>query len=118
MLGGTVLILLGGKTLLGFFVDSGSAAAVADQGWNYLKVTSVFYLILCVWQILAAYLRGMADAVFPLIVGTIQIAANLGGIFLLEPRFGISGIWYSVPVSWSLCALVVLWRSRKRWKTG
>ncbi len=115
MVAGTVIVLLSGRTLLGYFVDSGSMQAVIEQGFEYMKITAEFYIILGLWQILAAYLRGMADTVFPLIIGAVQIAANLGGIFLLEPMCGIRGIWYSVVVSWSLCATIVLVRVRKRW---
>ncbi|MBQ6622372.1 MAG: MATE family efflux transporter [Mogibacterium sp.] len=118
MLAGTALMLLCGRTLLSYFVDSGSVQAVVAQGWIYIRITMWFYVGLCVWQMLASYLRGMADAVFPLIIGAVQIAANLGGIFLLEPYYGIRGIWYSVVISWLACMVIVLLRSRRYWSRG
>lgn len=114
MFAGIGMMSAGGRLLLSYFVDPESAATVTEQGWIYVRTTMWFYPLLGLWQILAAYLRGMADAIFPLIIGAVQIAANLGGIFLLESAYGIRGIWYSVAISWLCCAAIVLARTVRR----
>ena len=109
----TVFVFFAGKPLLGIFVDDANSAAVVVEGYLYLKITCGFYIILGLWQAYMAVLRGMADVLMPLVIGGIQILANLSAIWVLEPLFGKGGIWLAVGVSWSLCFLAALVRMRK-----
>ena len=109
----TVFVFFAGKPLLGIFVDDANSAAVVEEGYLYLKITCGFYIILGLWQAYMAVLRGMADVLMPLVIGGIQILANLSAIWVLEPLFGKGGIWLAVGVSWSLCFLAALVRMRK-----
>lgn len=109
----TLLVFLTGRLLLGVFVDDGNSAAVVEEGYLYLKITCGFYIFLNFWQVYMAVLRGMADVLMPLVIGGIQIAANLSAIWILEPFLGKGGIWLSVGVSWTLCFLAALIRMRK-----
>ena len=109
----TVFVFFAGKPLLGIFVDDANSAVVVEEGYLYLKITCGFYIILGLWQAYMAVLRGMADVLMPLVIGGIQILANLSAIWVLEPLFGKGGIWLAVGVSWSLCFLAALVRMRK-----
>lgn len=113
MIAMTLLIFLTGRLLLGVFVDDGNSAAVVEEGYLYLKITCGFYILLNFWQVYMAVLRGMADVLMPLVIGGIQIAANLSAIWILEPLLGKGGIWISVGISWTLCFLAALIRMRK-----
>lgn len=109
----TAFVFFTGKMLLGIFVDDANSAVVVEEGYLYLKITCGFYILLSLWQVLMAVLRGMADVLMPLVIGGIQIFANLSAIWVLEPLLGKSGIWLSVGVSWTLCFLAALIRTRK-----
>ncbi len=109
----TVFVLFSGRILLSIFVDDGNSAAVVEEGYLYLKITCGFYVFLSLWQAYMAVLRGMADVLMPLVIGGIQIAANLAAVWILEPILGKGGIWLAVGFSWGLCCLVSLVRMRK-----
>ena len=109
----TVFVFFAGKPLLGIFVDDADSAAVVEEGYLYLKITCGFYILLSLWQVYMAVLRGMADVLMPLVIGGIQIFANLSAIWILEPLLGKGGIWLSVGLSWSLCFLAAFVRTGK-----
>lgn len=109
----TVFVLFSGRILLSIFVDDGNSAAVVEEGYLYLKITCGFYVFLSLWQAYMAVLRGMADVLMPLVIGGIQIAANLAAVWILEPILGKGGIWLAVGFSWGLCCLASLVRMRK-----
>lgn len=111
-LASTAIVLLAGKKVLSVFVTEASAGVVAE-GWLYLKITALFYICCAFEQTYCAVLRGMADALMPLLMAGIQVTANLGAIWILEPLIGKAGIWISVPISWVVC-MVVAWL--RMWK--
>lgn len=98
----SLFIFLTGKFLLGLFVSDADGAQVVSEGYFYLQITCGFYIILGLEQAYMAVLRGMADVLMPLVIGGIQIGANIAAILLLEPFMGKSGIWWSVVISWTL----------------
>lgn len=109
----TAFVFFAGRPLLSIFVDDADSVRVVKEGYLYLKITCGFYILLSLWQAYMAVLRGMADVLMPLVIGGIQILANLSAIWVLEPMLGKDGIWLSVGISWSLCLLAALIRMRK-----
>lgn len=109
----SLLIFLAGKLLLSLFVSDANGAEVVSEGYFYLQLTCAFYIILGLEQAYMAVLRGMADVLMPLVIGGIQIGANIAAILVLEPIIGKSGIWCSVVISWTFCLIAAKIRIRK-----
>ena len=101
-----------GRYLLSLFAD-GDSAGMIEEGYLYLQITCIFYLIFGLEQVYTSILRGMADVVMPLVIGGIQVGANFAVILLLEPLMGKTGIWWSVVIAWVLCFAVAKLRMRK-----
>ena len=96
----TALILTSGSDMLSLFINAGedNRDAVISAGMQYFRYTAAFYIVMTLSQTFSNYLRGMADAAAPLWIGAVQVGVNITAILILEPLFGICGIWASVPI--------------------
>lgn len=109
----SLFMVLFGKWFLGWFAEDGSKQII-QEGMAYLYITCGFYIFEGLAQVYSNILRGMADAFAPLLIGAMQVTANLAAIFLLEPLLGLQGIWISVVLSWLLCYLVSAVRIKRK----
>lgn len=116
----TGLIVLTGPDMLSVFISNSEdkRLAVISAGMQYFRYTAGFYVIMGISQTLSNYLRGMADAAAPLWIGAVQVAVNISAILILEPVFGICGIWASVPLGWAISSIAAVIRVGFRTKPG
>ena len=109
-LGLTVLIsgglLLVGRYCLGYFIDD---PAVIARTWEILTFFVPFYVVWTFIEIISGLLRGVGDAVIPVII----VAVGICGIRLLWVKFvfayfpTLMGVSLCYPVSWFVTAVAL-----------
>lgn len=113
------VLYLYGEQFVGFFVESGANATVLEVGVEYLRVVSVFYVIMGTMNNFNGVLRGAGDmkvfmfATLCNLIVRVVLAYGLAGF----SGIGYHAIWWSIPIGWTVALVVALIRySSGRWK--
>ena len=99
------IFLLGGFMIRMFNSDP----EVVRIGSNYLKIVSAFYGVVAWMFITTGVMRGAGDTFVPMIISILSlwlIRVPLAAIF--SGFMGESGIWWSIPVAWSVGLILTL----------
>jgi len=95
---------------------------VIQYGSLYLSIVSPFYGVLAAYFAIGSIFRGAGDTFIPLIFNLIELwGIRLCISFVGSLYFGIAGVWWGIPISWSAGLIFVMiyffvgnWR-RKNW---
>jgi Na+-driven multidrug efflux pump len=114
------ILYLYGEQFIGFFVASGASETVLEVGTKYLRVVSVFYVIMGTMNNFNGVLRGAGDMKFFMIATlcnlTFRVIIAYG--FAALSGIGYHAIWWSIPIGWSVALIVAYLRyTSGRWKT-
>lgn len=85
------------------FVDAGETAIVAE-GVRYLRIEGSFYWgIGCLFLLYGLY-RALGRPGMSVVLTVISLGTRVVLAYLLSavPLFGVTGIWWSVPIGWAL----------------
>lgn len=95
----TIIVLLFGKYLMGWFTDD---IDVINVGVKYLIIVSSFYLLFNAMFSVNGVLRGAGDTIIPMIITLISLwAVRIPLALVLSGNIGESGIWWATPIGWS-----------------
>ncbi len=102
----TLLVLTAGPYLIQIFVSEAEVDVIA-QGVDYMRTVSLFYAIFGVLMVLNGVLRGAGDALIPLFTSLTSFVVRVGAAYwLTTTALGYRGIWWSIPIGWSVAMLV------------
>ena len=88
-----------GKDLALLFMDGNEAAILANVS-TYLIITAIFYIPLCLVNVLRFSIQGMGYSTFAIFAGVCEmIARALCGVVLV-PVMGYVGVCLAGPVAW------------------
>ncbi|MBC1491205.1 MATE family efflux transporter [Listeria booriae] len=111
----TVLVQIFAHQFLMLFLDS-SATEALSIGTGYLKIVSLFYVVVGILFVVRETLRGTGDAIVPLWMGIFELASRLAIGFILSQFLGYMGLWWATPVAWVSATMLGLWRYKSgRW---
>lgn len=97
-----------GDKFIELFVGGSGDPEVIKVGTEFLKIVSMFYLVIPVKLVLDGVLRGMGR-MGGFMAGTLlDLIARVAFSFILAPIFGYIGIWYSWPIGWVIGTIAVL----------
>ena len=94
------------RPLMLIFVDS-SKQAILDAGVRYLRIEGAFYWgIGCLFLLYGLY-RGIGRPGMSLVLTVISLGTRVALAYLLAPNpaFGVTAIWWAIPVGWILADL-------------
>ena len=105
------------RPLMGLFVSTGDPAILAE-GVGYLRIEGSFYCgIGCLFLLYGLY-RALEKPGMSVVLTVISLGTRVALAYLLSsiPMFGVTGIWWSVPIGWFLADLTgfLYYRLRKR----
>ena len=120
---GSVVFLLGGKTLIGLYLkgdgDAAAAALTMEYGWEYLLVMLVGLPPFALSFAYAGTLRETGEGRVPMIAGIAAVLVNLVGNYILifgyfgAPQMGVLGAAVATVISrYVELAIVTLWTHR------
>ncbi|MDD6347924.1 MAG: MATE family efflux transporter [Lachnospiraceae bacterium] len=104
----TVLYLMGGRWLLGIFIDEPTALAVST-GVTYLRILAPFYAVVSAKLIADGVLRG-AGMMKAFMAGTFTdlLLRVVLAVVLSKTALGTVGIWCAWPIGWTTAAVLSL----------
>lgn len=105
----SILIWLFARPLMLLFVDAGETAIVAE-GVRYLRIEGSFYWgIGCLFLLYGLY-RALGRPGMSVVLTVISLGTRVILAYLLSaiPLFGVTGIWWSVPIGWALADVIGL----------
>lgn len=89
------------RWFVGLFITGGDAQAVIDLGSRYLSWMALFYLFPALTNGMQGFFRGMGKMYTTMLGTFIQASIRTVAVFLLAPRFDITGIAFSCAIGWS-----------------
>ncbi len=116
----TLLLFIFGDVLIGAFVDSTSSQAVINVGTNYLRVVSIFYIIMGTMNSTNGILRGAGDIKWFMASTLCNFFTRVAFAYLLAYIFKIpETIWYTIPIGWGVGLIISFTRYKSnKWKSN
>ncbi|MRT93179.1 MATE family efflux transporter [Ancylomarina sp. 16SWW S1-10-2] len=112
----SALIILFGSNLMRLFTTD---PQVIEIGQNYLIIVSSFYLIFSSMFTIQGVLRGAGDTLIPMFITLFSLwIIRIPAAYFLSNEIGSDGIWWSIPMGWSIgmtCSYI--YYRMGRWKT-
>lgn len=116
----SALVWVFARPLMTLFVDS-SETEVIMEGVRYLRIEGAFYCgIGCLFLLYGLY-RALGRPGMSVVLTVISLGTRVVLAYVLSavPAFGVTGIWWSVPIGWFLAdaAGLIYYRKKDIWKT-
>ena len=113
----SALVFVFARPLMAIFVDAGETEVILE-GVQYLRIEGAFYCgIGCLFLLYGLY-RALGKPGMSVVLTVISLGTRVALAYLLSavPAFGVTGIWWSVPIGWALADLVgfLYYKARKR----
>lgn len=90
------------------FLTGTSQKEVIDIAAYYLKINLPFYFVLGILLILRSSMQGAEMRIVPLFASGIELAGKFVVAYILAPKMGYLGVCISEPITWILCALLLV----------
>lgn len=103
----SVGVFMFGPQLIQIFV-SAERVDVISRGVEYLKTVSIFYAVFSVMIVINGLLRGAGDTVITMATSLFDLGTRVVAAYWLVtmPGLGYRGIWWSIPIGWSVSAVI------------
>ena len=105
-----------GKAIMSIFVKDSDMISISTTG---IHITSCFFMMLGVVQVLRFLLNGAGDSMYAMVNGILEVIVRIGFAFALTaiPAIGMWGIWITTGITWLATGLLAIWRYRSgKWK--
>lgn len=111
----TLLFVLAPASLVGLFEND---PAVLRHGVSYLLIVAPFYLLFMVMFVVNGALRGAGAANFSMFATLVATwLARLPASYLFSRWLGADGIWWGIPVGWTVATILALsYYASGRWR--
>jgi putative MATE family efflux protein len=112
----TAVVIIFKYPLMGWFTED---TTVIRIGGDYLTIVTSFYLIFTSMFIFGSVMRGAGDTLIPMFITLFALwLVRIPAAFLLSQKFGETGIWWSIPIGWTMGLLLTLgYYKMGRWKS-
>ena len=93
-------VYMWGEQIIGIFNKD---PMVIKYGTNYLMIVSSFYIIFSSMFVIHGTLRGAGDTFIPMFISLFSLwIVRIPLAVFLSKHFGVNGIWWSIPIGWSM----------------
>lgn len=91
------------EPLMSLFISRGHKAVISE-GIRYLRIEGVFYALIGILFLLYGLYRALGRPGMSVILTVVSLGTRVALAYTLSaiPLFGVSGIWWSVPIGWFL----------------
>lgn len=113
----TLILFLFGDVFIGCFVSSNSDPGVIRVGVEYLRVVSVFYIVMGTMNSFNGILRGAGDVKIFMASTLCNFSCRVLFAYGLSWFIGQQAIWWAIPIGWFCGVSVAFLRYRSgKWK--
>ncbi|MDQ2178285.1 MATE family efflux transporter [Marinifilum sp. D714] len=112
----TAIIVIFGSQLMKMFTTDPNVIAIGEK---YLIIVSSFYLLFSTLFTTNGVLRGAGDTLIPMFITLFSLwIIRIPCAYFLSAEIGETGIWWSIPIGWSMGALLsYLYYLTGKWKS-
>ena len=89
-------------------ISGTSSLEVITTAKLYIRINVPFYFVLIFLLILRMTLQGLKRKIVPLIASFVELSGKFMVVWLLVPPLGYLGICFAEPITWSICAIMVV----------
>ena len=97
----------GAVPIMRLFATGGDSQIVV-MGTSYLHLMAIFYLLPAFTNVIQGFFRGMGNMKITLISTLVQMIFRVLAVFILAPRFGMTGVAYACFIGWIAMLLAEL----------
>ncbi len=101
----SLVVIFFGKSIMGLFVEHNSVhyKEIIEIGREYLVIVSSFYLLFSTMFVYNGVTRGAGATFIPMLITTLSLwIIRIPIAWILSQHYGSSGIWWSIPIAWSV----------------
>lgn len=97
------LVWIFARPLVALFVEEGEAEIILE-GVRYLRIEGTFYCGIGFLFLLYGLYRALGKPGMSVVLTIISLGTRVALAYILSavPAFGVTGIWWSVPIGWIL----------------
>ncbi|RUT78637.1 MATE family efflux transporter [Ancylomarina longa] len=112
----TAIIILFGSQFMKLFTSDANVIAIGEK---YLIIVSSFYLLFATMFTTNGVLRGAGDTIVPMFITLFSLwIIRIPGAYFLSSKMGETGIWWSIPLGWSMGMIFsYLYYRTGKWKS-
>ena len=105
----SALVFIFAEPLMKIFVDA-AETEIITEGVRYLRIEGAFYFGIGLLFLLYGLYRALGKPGMSVVLTVISLGTRVALAYLLSavPAFGVTGIWWSVPIGWILADTVGL----------
>lgn len=95
------------EPLMSLFIDA-EETAVISEGVRYLRIEGTFYALIGILFLLYGLYRALGKPGMSVVLTIMSLGTRVALAYALSalPFFGVTGIWWSVPIGWFLADLL------------
>lgn len=108
----SALVFLAAPALMRLFVEAAEAEIIA-AGVGYLRIEGACYVGIGLLFLLYGYYRGIGRPEMSLVLTVISLGTRVALAYALAPVFGVTAIWWAIPIGWALADLAGFARMRR-----
>lgn len=111
----SIMAFLFGKDMIGLFNEN---PEVIQIGYDYLRLTSAFYIFMSIMFVTSGVVRGAGDTFVPMIISVISLwIIRVPFATIMSGVIGTNGIWLAFPAGWAMGAvLTYIYYKTGKWK--
>lgn len=114
----TMVVVFFGGEIMGLFTDISSPhySEIIKIGREYLVIVTSFYVVFSTMFVINGVTRGAGATFVPMLITTLSLwVIRVPLAYLLSGYYGPSGIWWSIPIGWSvgLIGAIIYYKSGK-----
>ena len=103
----SLAVFIFAEPLMSLFIDAGETAVISE-GVRYLRIEGAFYALIGILFLLYGLYRALGKPGMSVVITIISLGTRVALAYALSalPFFGVTGIWWSVPIGWFLADLL------------
>lgn len=116
----TLIAVFFGEDIMGLFVQQNSIHhdEIIRIGKEYLLIVTSFYIVFSTMFVVNGVTRGAGATLVPMLITTLSLwIIRIPLAYLLSAKFGVSGVWWSIPIGWTFgCLGAIIYYNSGLWK--
>lgn len=116
----TLVVIFFGDEIMWLFTEQNSPHydEIIRTGKEYLVIVSSFYIVFTTMFVVNGVIRGAGATFVPMLITTLSLwVVRVPLAYILSQHFGESGIWWSIPIGWTIgCAGAIIYYRSGLWK--
>jgi putative MATE family efflux protein len=108
----TVILLVFGRSMLGWFTNANTPPGVIVMGYQYISIVALSYVVMAVLFNTNGVLKGSGDMKMFMVSSMASLTSRVLLAYGLSRLIGYWGVFFAIPLGWGVGMVISLWRYR------